>query len=82
MHDCVCVLELHREHGIGVLKCRIVDRNKMRTMARASFLLTHRAYCEWEGVESEREGEGGAGEEGEDKGTKRVGRREEKGKRC
>ena len=51
-------------------------------MARASFLLTHRAYCEWERVESEREGEGGAGEEGEDKGTKRVGRREEKGKRC
>ena len=28
--------ELYHEHGVEVLKCRIVDRNKMRTMIRAA----------------------------------------------
>ena len=39
-------LELYHKHGIEVLKCRLVDRNKMRTMIRAAFLINHRAYCE------------------------------------
>ena len=38
--------ELYHEHGIEVLKCRIVDRHKMRTMVRSAFLLNHRACCE------------------------------------
>ena len=29
---------LYHEHGIGVLKCRIVDRNKMRTTGTSIFL--------------------------------------------
>ena len=31
--------ELYHEHGIGVLKCRIVDRNKMRTNGTSIFLI-------------------------------------------
>ena len=53
--------EFDHEHGIDVLKHRVVNRNKMRTMIRAVFLLNHRSYCEWEGWrarEREREGRG------------------------
>ena len=38
--------ELYHKHGIEVLKHRLVDRNKMRTMIRAAFLIHHRAYAE------------------------------------
>ena len=38
--------ELYCQYGIDVIKYRKVDRNKMRTMIRASFLVNHRDYCE------------------------------------
>jgi hypothetical protein len=38
--------ELYNHHGLDVIKHRRVDRNKMRTMIRASFLKNHRDYCE------------------------------------
>ena len=38
--------ELYHQYGIDVIKYRKVDRNKMRTMIRASFLVNHRDYCE------------------------------------
>ena len=38
--------ELYHQYGIDVIKYRRVDRNKMRTMIRASFLVNHRDYCE------------------------------------
>ena len=38
--------ELYHQYGIDVIKYRKVDRNKMRTMIRASFFVNRRDYCE------------------------------------